>query len=45
MTNWITEEEQERIRKFAATPRYQRGPHFLEPDEEGDEEEERVANR
>lgn len=40
MPDWITDEEQERIRKFAATPRYERGPHFLEPDEEseGDEE-------
>ncbi|WP_255764234.1 hypothetical protein [Halobaculum sp. CBA1158] len=33
MPNWITDEEQERIQKFAATPRYRRGPHFLEPDE------------
>lgn len=43
--NWITDEEQERIRKFAATPRYRRGPHFLEPESEedtGDQEEERT---
>lgn len=37
--NWITDEEQERIRKFAATPRYQRGPHFLEPESEEDADE------
>ncbi|MFC7068784.1 hypothetical protein [Halobaculum lipolyticum] len=44
MPNWITDEEQERIRKFAATPRYQRGPHFLEPDEESNDEEETAAS-
>ena len=45
--NWITDEEQERIRKFAATPRYQRGPHFLEPEseEDADEQEEEPARR
>ncbi|WP_435064332.1 hypothetical protein [Halobaculum sp. EA56] len=38
MPDWITEEEQRRIRKFADTPRYMRGPHFLEPEEEDEEE-------
>ncbi|QZP39721.1 hypothetical protein [Halobaculum magnesiiphilum] len=43
MPNWITDEEQERIRKFAATPRYQRGPHFLEPESEEDSDEHEEA--
>lgn len=45
--NWITDEEQERIRKFAATPRHRRGPHFLEPEseEDADDQEEEPARR
>lgn len=36
MSPGITESEQQRIAEFANTPKYQRGPHLLEPDE-GDE--------
>jgi hypothetical protein len=43
--NWITDEEQERIRKFAATPRHRRGPHFLEPDAESDEDADEEESR
>jgi hypothetical protein len=31
MAHRITEADQQRIAKFANTPKYRRGPHLLEP--------------
>lgn len=40
MAHWITESDQERMAKFANTPKYRRGPHLLEPDDAADTDEE-----
>lgn len=40
MAHRITESDQERIAEFANTPKYQRGPHLLEPTDGDDIEEE-----
>ena len=38
MAHQITESDKQRMKRFAATPKYQRGPHLLEPEaEDGDE--------
>ncbi|WP_279587134.1 hypothetical protein [Halobacterium sp. R2-5] len=36
MAHRITEADQQRIAEFANTPKYQRGPHLLEPDDGDD---------
>jgi len=39
MAHQITESEQQRMKQFAATPKYQRGPHLLEPESEDADDE------
>jgi len=38
MPHHITEADRERIREFAATPKYKRSPRILEPDVEDAED-------
>jgi len=37
MSHHITDAERRRIEKFVATPKYERSPHILEPDEDDTE--------
>lgn len=37
MPRHITETDRQRIEKFLRTPKYARGPHLLEPDQEDGE--------
>lgn len=38
MSHRITDAELKRMREFATTPKYERSPHLLEPDEDDDEQ-------
>lgn len=37
MSHGITEADLERMRKFASTPKYERSPRILEPNDEEEE--------
>mgnify|MGYP000427388069 CR=1 FL=1 len=37
MSHGITEADLERMREFASTPKYERSPHILEPDDDDEE--------
>lgn len=43
MAHHITEAERERMKEFAATPKYKRSPRLLEPDDDEAEPETRVT--
>lgn len=45
MTQHITDAERERMKEFAATPKYKRSPQLLEPDDDEREPERRVTRR
>lgn len=39
MPKWLSESERERIAQFAATPKYERDPEMLAPDDDEEEDE------
>lgn len=39
MAEWLSESDRERIEEFAATPKYERDPDMLAPDDSDDDDE------
>ncbi len=39
MPKWLSESERERIAEFAATPKYERDPEMLSPDDDEEDAE------